>query len=290
MRARIVIFAMQIGSIWFPACAVSDEPRVRFATFNVSMYDQSAGALAQRLASPEDPQAKAIAEIIQRVRPDVLLLNEFDYEEQGLAIQNFAKNYLAIGQNVSNSSSGPAQPIEFPHHFYAPSNTGIHSGFDLDRSGAVVRQPGTSDYGGDCWGYGEYPGKYAMLLLSRYPIDTQALRTFRNFKWRDMPRARLPSDPATEATNEWYSEEILDDFPLSSKSHWDVPIKIAGQTIHVLASHPTPPTFDGPEDRNGRRNHDEIRFWVDYVGGGANPSTSTTTKASEGASREGSNS
>jgi hypothetical protein len=23
--------------------------------------------------------------------------------------------------------------------------------------------------------------------------------------------------------------------------------------------------FDGPEDRNGRRNHDEIRFWADYV-------------------------
>jgi endonuclease/exonuclease/phosphatase family metal-dependent hydrolase len=23
--------------------------------------------------------------------------------------------------------------------------------------------------------------------------------------------------------------------------------------------------FDGPEDRNGKRNHDEVRFWVDYV-------------------------
>jgi endonuclease/exonuclease/phosphatase family metal-dependent hydrolase len=23
--------------------------------------------------------------------------------------------------------------------------------------------------------------------------------------------------------------------------------------------------FDGPEDRNGCRNHDEIRFWVDYL-------------------------
>jgi endonuclease/exonuclease/phosphatase family metal-dependent hydrolase len=32
-----------------------------------------------------------------------------------------------------------------------------------------------------------------------------------------------------------------------------------------LAHHPTPPVFDGPEDRNGRRNFDEIRFWLDYV-------------------------
>ena len=38
--------------------------------------------------------------------------------------------------------------------------------------------------------------------------------------------------------------------------------------MHFLVSHPTPPVFDGTEDRNGRRNHDEIRFWADYVGGG----------------------
>jgi Endonuclease/Exonuclease/phosphatase family len=35
--------------------------------------------------------------------------------------------------------------------------------------------------------------------------------------------------------------------------------------VHFLVSHPTPPVFDGPEDRNGRRNSDEIRFWADYV-------------------------
>ena len=54
-------------------------------------------------------------------------------------------------------------------------------------------------------------------------------------------------------------------FRLSSKSHWDVPVDVNGSTVHVLAAHPTPPTFDGPEDRNGTRNHDEIRFWADYV-------------------------
>lgn len=52
---------------------------------------------------------------------------------------------------------------------------------------------------------------------------------------------------------------------LSSKSHWDVPVAVGGRAIRVLASHPTPPTFDGVEDRNGRRNHDEIRFWADYI-------------------------
>jgi len=35
--------------------------------------------------------------------------------------------------------------------------------------------------------------------------------------------------------------------------------------LHVLASHPTPPGFDGVARRNNHRNHDEIQLWVDYL-------------------------
>jgi hypothetical protein len=38
--------------------------------------------------------------------------------------------------------------------------------------------------------------------------------------------------------------------------------------VHFLVSHSTLPVFDGPEDRNGRRNFDEIRFWADYISPG----------------------
>lgn len=251
----------------------SSGEQVRFATFNVSLYDQAAGQLARRLSTRDDTQAATVAEIIQRVRPDVLLLNEFDYDidgdPDGKALQHFQQNYLSIGQNVSGSSEA-AQPIRYEYHFLAPSNTGQPSGHDLDRSGRVDTSPGDSAYGGDCWGYGEYPGKYAMVLLSRYPINTgpidaNSARTFQNFRWRDMPSAQLPDNPETAAPADWYSDDALEQFPLSSKSHWDVPIRIADRVVHVLASHPTPPTYDGPEDRNGRRNHDEIRFWADYL-------------------------
>ena len=78
-------------------------------------------------------------------------------------------------------------------------------------------------------------------------------------------RQLLPDDPDTPEPADWYSAEELDVVRLSSKSHWDVPIAIGGRTVHFLVSHPTPPVFDGPEDRNGTRNYDEIRFWADYV-------------------------
>jgi 3-phytase/alkaline phosphatase D len=135
----------------------------------------------------------------------------------------------------------------------------------LNNNGTVVTTPGAPGYGEDALGFGNFPGQYGMVIYSKYPIDTENIRTFQNFLWQDMPGALLPDDPNTPEANDWYSPEELEVFRLSSKSHWDVPIEVNGETIHVLASHPTPPTFDGPEDRNGTRNHDEIRFWSDYI-------------------------
>ena len=101
--------------------------------------------------------------------------------------------------------------------------------------------------------------------LSRFPIHRARVRTFRSFLWHDMPGALLPDDTSTDAPADWYAPDALAVLRLSSKSHWDVPIDVEGVTVHLLASHPTPPVFDGPEDRNGCRNHDEIRFWCDYI-------------------------
>ncbi|MEH1832597.1 MAG: phytase [Nostoc sp.] len=229
---------------------------IRFSQFNASLNRNAEGQLVTDLSTPNNAQAKAVAEIIQRNNPDVLLINEFDYSQK--AVQLFKQNYLAISQNG-------ATPVNYPYFYIAPSNTGIASGFDLNNNGAVVTTPGKLGYGDDAFGFGNFPGQYGMLLLSKYPIDTANIRTFQNFLWKDMPNALLPDDPRTPQPNDWYSDEELKVLRLSSKSHWDVPIQVNGETIHVLTSHPTPPTFDGAEDRNGKRNHDEIRFWADYI-------------------------
>lgn len=119
----------------------------------------------------------------------------------------------------------------------------------------------------DALGFGFFPGQYAMVLYSKYPILTEQVRTFQNFLWADMPGALLPTVPGSDEG--WYSDEALEVLPLSSKTHADVPVDVAGSTLHVLAAHPTPPSFDGEEQRNQRRNSDEIRLWADYVEGNA---------------------
>jgi endonuclease/exonuclease/phosphatase family protein len=224
---------------------------IRFATFNASLNRAAAGQLVTDLSTPDNAQAREVAEVIQRNRPDVLLVNEFDYVPDHVAADLFRQNYLERGQNG-------ARPIHYPYAFVAPSNTGVLTGFDLNRDGRT-------DTGDDAHGFGAFEGQFGMLVLSKFPIDTHAARTFQKFRWEDMPNAMLPDDPATPAPKDWYSPEILNVLRLSSKSHWDLPIRIGHSTVHFLVSHPTPPTFDGAEDRNGTRNHDEIRFMADYV-------------------------
>ena len=275
---RRLLLAAAAMLVLVPAAATASHHRsksdeVRFATFNLSLNRATAGLLVEHLSNPavDDVfrrQARNNAEVIQRNRPDVLLINEFDFAPQ--AVELFRKNFLEVSQNG-------ARPIRYPYAFIAPSNTGVASGFDLNNAsplghpaGVPVTTPGAAGYGDDAFGFGAFPGQFGMVVYSKYPILHQRVRTFQFFRWKDMPGARLPDDPATPTLDkDWYSPAELDVFRLSSKSHWDIPIRIGGKTVHFLASHPTPPVFDGPEDRNGTRNHDEIRLWADYIAGGS---------------------
>jgi hypothetical protein len=249
---RLMTFSILAAAGLLPAAA-AERPAglIRIATFNSSLNRPAEGGLLRSLSSNDDAQARAVANIIQRVRPDILLLQEFDHDATGASLRAFQTHYLA------RAGAGSAA-ISFAYSFNAESNTGTPSGFDLDHNGKIGG-------GADALGFGEFPGQYGMVVLSGYPIDEKHTRTFRKFLWRDMPGALLPDDVNTAAPMDWYSREQLAVLPLSSKSHWDVPVKIGTVTLHLLASHPTPPAFDGAEDRNGKRNHDEIRFWVDYL-------------------------
>ena len=210
------------------------------------------GELVADLSTPDDVQAQAVAEVIQRVRPDVLLINEFDFDAQGLAAQLFQRNYLSVGHNG-------ASPIVYPATGSwlrpTPASPRASTWTTTARSAAPTTPSGSA----------------LIRASSAWPCSrvirssATQVRTFQHFLWQDMPGALLPDDPATPAPADWYSPAELAVFRLSSKSHWDLPVLLGGKVVHTLVSHPTPPVFDGPEDRNGRRNHDEIRLWADYV-------------------------
>lgn len=241
-----IIILLNLFLIAYPGIAEDRPRKIRVATFNVSLFGRSPGDVADRLADGMDAQAEKIASIIQEIRPDILLVNELDHDPAGRSVEGLLK-ILSAGENS----------IDYPHWLAPASNTGVPTGMDLDGDGS-------SDGPGDAYGFGRYSGQYALAILSRFPIEKSRVHTFEDFRWSQLPDAIVPMNP--DGTP-YYDEATWSALRLSSKNHVDVPIRIGDRELHLLASHPTPPVFDGPEDRNGRRNHDEIRFWNHYLDG-----------------------
>ena len=115
---RLIIAALLLIAFAPAAVTSATSGTVRFATFNASLNRGAAGQALTDLSTPGNAQADAVAEIIQRTRPDILLINEFDFYPDGALAEAFQENYLSIGHNG-------AAPIEYPYWFVAPSNTGL---------------------------------------------------------------------------------------------------------------------------------------------------------------------
>ena len=224
---------------------------IRYAAYNVACFRSEAGALAKDLSTGSDSQIQNVAAVIQQVRPDVLALMEFDFDPSGKLLDAFQQNYLGVAQ-------AGGKPIHYPYALSIPSNTGIPCQMDYNNDGKIATP-------NDAYGFGRYEGQYAFSILSAYPIDQDQLRSFQYFRWADMPDVQ---QPVNEDGTPYYSAAEWADFRLSSKNHVDIPIRINEEhTIHTILAHPTPPVFDGKEDRNGLRNYDEIRLLRDYISG-----------------------
>ncbi|MFS4436709.1 endonuclease/exonuclease/phosphatase family protein [Paracoccaceae bacterium GXU_MW_L88] len=211
---------------------------LRVASFNAALNRQGPGLLLQDIESGEDAQIAAVIAVIVETQPDILLINELDWDAEGRALAAF---------QVALKEAG----ADYPHSFSAPSNTGVPTDLDVNGDGRL-NDPD------DAHGYGSFPGQYGMALLSKYPIDAEGARTFQLLTWQESGFA-MPEDH--------YADEVAEILRLSSKSHWDVPVETSLGPLHILAAHPTPPVFDGPEDANGLRNAAEVGLWARYLSG-----------------------
>ena len=189
----------------------------------------------QDIAAGDDPQITAALRVITRLDADVLLLTGFDHDVLGVAATEFA---------IALAVSG----IDYPHRLALASNTGIPTGRDLDRNGRLGEAR-------DAQGYGRFPGQAGMLLLSRLPLGPA--RDLSGLLWADLPENHMPVD-----------DPALDIQRLSTTGHWLVPLALPdGRHITLGAWAATPPVFDGPEDRNGRRAGDEALLWAQLLDG-----------------------
>jgi len=206
--------------------------------FHSDLSRNGPGLLLRDLMDPEEAQIDATVAILAAADPDILLLLDMDFDAGGAALG-------ALGDRLSEAG------LVLPHHLSARPNTGRPTGHDLDGDG---RAHGPRD----AHGYGLFNGQGGMAILSRYPV--QGFRDFSGMLWRDLPDSNAPRVTTAEA---------LPILRLASVAAWDVTLSLPTGPFHVLALHASPPVFDGPEDRNGWRNADELRFWQMYLDGWA---------------------
>lgn len=207
------------------------------AFWNAALTRDGPGLLLRDLGKADDVQIDAVVAGVLRTRADVLVLVGIDYDLELRALNAFAERLKGKG-------------LDYPFRLALAPNAGVPTGLDMDNNG----QWGEAR---DAQGYGRFAGEGGMAVLSRLPFGTP--RDFSGFLWRDLPGARLPPD---------MTKEQMAVQRLASVGHWDVPVQAKdGSALHLLIWAASPPVFDGPEDRNGRRNHDEAAFWGHYLAG-----------------------
>lgn len=213
------------------------------ATYNTELGRRGPGLLLRDIRSGGDPQVQAVVKVIAAATPDILLLQGIDFDHSGAALDALAEALAGAGAS-------------FPYRFAARPNAGVRTGRDHDGDGRVSGP-------GDAQGFGRFPGADGMALLSRYPIEAGAVRDFSALLWSDLPGATLPT-----IEGRLFPDAALYEVQrLSSVAHWDVPVRVGESLLHLMAFHAAPPVFDGPEDRNGLRNRDELRLWPLYLDG-----------------------
>ncbi|WP_420821928.1 endonuclease/exonuclease/phosphatase family protein [Pseudorhodobacter turbinis] len=216
-----------------------DPASLRIATYNPDLSRKGPGLLLRDILAGKDKQIEAVIATLVDLDADILVLTDVDYDHGRAALTALAGALDAAG-------------IAYPHRFTARPNGGMATGLDLDGDGRLGGP-------GDAQGFGFFAGRGGLAVLSRLPIDEAGVRDFSNFLWQDLPGNIIDGSLA---------EPVRAIQRLSNTAHWDVPVVLPdGTPLHLLIWHATPPIFDGPKDRNGRRNHDESAFWLRMLDG-----------------------
>lgn len=205
--------------------------------------------LLRDIVRGEDAQVTSVISVLVETAPDILAIQSFDYDLTGRALSAFAEALREAG-------------LDYPFVFSALPNSGIPTGLDMDGDGRRAEPR-------DAQSYGRFSGQGGMAILSRYPILLDEVKDYTDMLWRDIPDALLPEVDGRP----FPSEEAQAIQRLSTTSHWVVPVEVPDiGRVDLMTLHASPPVFDGPEDRDGKRNHDEITFWTKYLNGEFGPS------------------
>lgn len=205
-----------------------------------------------KLLDNNDGQANAAAEILARFDADILEINEIQYDIAGVpnrglpgaagspAPGDFADD-AQNGQRLADRIHAADNSVTYTDTLMLLGNSGFYfEGDDMDVWSYTLR------------GWGEWEGRFATAVLSKYPILRDQVRVIADFEWENLPDNKIAQ------MHEENGMTLPPHFPLFEKSLNIVPIDVDGVTLYLVLLHPTasPASFD---PINPYRNFDELR-------------------------------
>jgi hypothetical protein len=216
---------------------------LRVAQFNLREMSTA------KIVAASDAQVTAAAEVIARFAPDIVSINELQYDmvnvpTSGLpgapyakagGFQGGAENAVRLAAHVTKA----AADVTYPHTLITRGNSGYYwEGDDLGQSSYVLR------------GWGEWPGRFNTAVLSRYPILENEVRVIHDIPWKSLPETSIDKMKQAEGI------DVPDGFPIFEKSLNIVPVDLGDRVLYLVLLHTVSPAFD---PINPYRNFDELR-------------------------------
>ncbi|WP_209599229.1 endonuclease/exonuclease/phosphatase family protein [Ruegeria sp. HKCCSP351] len=230
--------------LWLPFAAQAEV--VRIATYNTELSRKGPGLLLRDIQR-DDAQVLAVVDVIASARPDIIALQGIDWDLNNTAV-------TALTGKLRNAG------LDYGYYLATQPNAGLETSLDLDGDGKTQGP-------GDAQSWGQFTGQGGLAVLSRYEIITAEVQDYSELLWRSLPGATLPGVNG----HPFPSDAAHQIQRLSSTAHWVVPIETPYGRLNLMTFHAAPPVFDGPEDRNGLRNQDEIRLWSVLLNGELGP-------------------
>ncbi len=230
MRAVLAVSFFLFGAL----AALADTFKI--ATYNTELSQDGPGLLLRALETRRLPQVEAVLATLAAADADILILQGIDWDLEHAALTALTTRLSELG-------------MDSPFTFSREPNSGSATALDMNGDGKRATAADTQSYGA-------FRGAHGLAVLSRFPLQTEEARDLSTLLWHELPDANLP----THADDTPFpSREAQSIQRLSSTNHWILPVKISeASQINLVVFHATPPVFDGPEDRNGKRNRDEL--------------------------------
>lgn len=217
------------------------ETSLRVATIATTLSGENPGELNQALLTGTNREATRVAASITEFSPDLVVLTGMDAD--ATAVDSFKSLYL-------NSIENQLRDVDYPYSYLAVGVKGAQSGADLDGDKVVGGA-------GDAWGQGAFAEQASIVVLSKYPINPDAVTSVSTLKWSAVKDNQLKDSGL--------NGPLAASIPVFNNGLWDIPIQYRGEDIRILAAQTE--TATSSYDFAAPRQQDQLKVIGDYIAG-----------------------